>query len=102
MSTEKGNLSAGAYWTGMAMTLVCLALTLAGNTGLIWRFEHRSLPLSWAFGCAAIFAFLVCEFCQRAFPNPAPEEANDWEAWGTEERVSPLTPAWESAQSISE
>ena len=50
MSTAKRNwtvgLYDGSYWIGVAMTLACFALVVAGNTELIWRFEHTRLPLS--------------------------------------------------------
>jgi hypothetical protein len=80
-------MAKGSYWIGIVMTLLCLALVLSGNTQLAWGFEHRSFPLSWVFGCAAILAFLVCEYVQTA----------DREA-----RVSRLTPAWEPAESLSD
>ncbi len=86
MATAKRSLTAGSYWIGIVMTLSCLALILAGNTELLWRFEHRGFPLSWVFGCAAILAFLVCEYGQTAFRHPPRSEA----------RVPQLTPAWES------
>jgi hypothetical protein len=95
MSTAKGNLIAGSYWTGIAMTLVCLALMLAGNTDPVWLFEHRGFPLSWVFGCAAIFAFLVCELCQSVFPRPSDPRRDE-----TEEHESQFAPAWESAESM--
>jgi len=94
MSTAKGISIAGSYWIGIAMTLLCFALILAGNTELGWRFEHRGFPLSWLFASAAVVAFLVCEFCQSARSRPRPRDA--------EERASQLTPVWESAESISE
>ena len=50
------------YWIGVAMTLACFTLILAGNTELVWRFEHKGFPLSWAFAAAAVLAFLAAEF----------------------------------------
>ncbi len=94
MSAAKRKFTAGSYWIGIALMLVCFALILAGNTELGWRFEHRSFPLSWVFACAAILAFLVCEFCQTALSRPRRREV--------EQPVSQLTPVWESAESIPE
>lgn len=62
MSTAKHYWATGFYWIGVAMTLGCFALVLAGNTELVWRFEHRGFPLSWMFAGAAVIAFLVAEF----------------------------------------
>ena len=77
MSTVKRNWTAGFYWIGMAMTLACFALTLAGNTELVWRFEHRRLPLSWAFAGISVLAFLVAELGHLAFsPSHEPEEGS--------------------------
>jgi hypothetical protein len=51
------------YWIGIAATLVCFALILAGNTELLWRFEHTGFPLSWAVGALAVVSFLAAELC---------------------------------------
>jgi hypothetical protein len=91
MSTAKRNWTVGFYdgfyWIGVAMTLACFALILAGNTELLWRFEHTRLPLSWACAGAAVLAFLAAEFCHSAFSLPHETEADkssqlalEWEA----------------------
>jgi hypothetical protein len=67
MSTGKRFWIAAFYWMGVAMTLACFALVLAGNTELVWRFEHRAFPVSWAFAGASVLAFLGAEFCHAAF-----------------------------------
>lgn len=89
MSTSKRNWTAGFYWIGVAMTLAFFALVLAGNTELGWRFEHRGLPLSWAFAGVAVLAFLAAEFCDSIFSLPS--EAED--------RSSQLSKEWEAAES---
>ena len=92
MSTAKRNWTAGLYasfyWIGIAMTLGCFALVLAGNTGLVWRFEHPGFPLSWAFGGAAVLAFLAAEYCDPAFSHT--REAED--------RSQQPSPEWETAE----
>jgi hypothetical protein len=63
MSTaSRKGIYAGCYWTGITMTLVCLALILASNTELGYWYEHSPFALSWAFGGFAILAFLAAEF----------------------------------------
>jgi hypothetical protein len=59
------------YWIGVAMAIACFALVLAGNTELVWRFEHTRLPLSWMFAGGAVLAFLATELCHPAFSLPA-------------------------------
>jgi hypothetical protein len=63
MSGIRRNWIAVFYWIGVATTLGCLALIVAGNTELFGPFEHRGLPLSWIAGCVAILAFLAAEAC---------------------------------------
>jgi hypothetical protein len=63
MSSIRRNWIAVFYWIGVATTLGCLALIVAGNTELFGRFEHRGLPLSWIVGCVAVVAFLAAEAC---------------------------------------
>ena len=88
MSTGKRNWTAdAAYWIGVAMTLACFALVLAGNTDFAWRFEHVGFPLSWTFAGLAILAFLMSEFCYSG--GSLPTEAED--------QVSQLSPEWEAA-----
>jgi hypothetical protein len=88
MSTDKRNWTAGFYWTGVAMTLACFALILAGNTELAWRFEHTAFPLSWALAGVAILAFLAGELCHSAASVPTE----------TEEESAQLSPEWEAAE----
>lgn len=78
--------SAGLYWIGMVMTLTCLAIIVAGNTELFYRFEHTPFPLSWAFAGLAVLAFLAAELCGPAdFSEREAEDENlqyvpEWEA----------------------
>ena len=91
MSTARRNWMVAFYWIGVTMTLACLAFVMAGNTELLGRFEHRSFPLSWAFGGAAVLAFLAAEACHPAFPG----------ATKAEDRESPLASELEAAESQS-
>jgi hypothetical protein len=77
-------------WIGVAMTLAFLAVVLAGNTELVWRFEHTGFPLSWVFAGAAILAFMATEFCDSV--SSLPDEAED--------RVSELSPEWETVEPL--
>ena len=88
-STVKQNLTTAFYWIGVAMTLACFALVLAGNTELVWRFEHAGFPLSWAFAGAAVLAFLAAESCNSAFSLPSKAE----------DRSAQLSPEFEGAES---
>jgi hypothetical protein len=72
----------------VASTLACVAVVLAGNTDLVWRFEHTGFPLSWAFGGAAIFAFLADELGDFSVSLPDKVEA----------RSSQLSPDWEAVE----
>jgi hypothetical protein len=91
MSIAKRIWPAGFYWIGVAMALACFGFVLAGNTELVWRFEHKGFPLSWAFGGAALLAFLAAEFCHSAVFLPRDAEA----------RTSQLSPEFEAAESES-
>jgi hypothetical protein len=88
MSTAKRIRTAAFYWIGMATTMACFALVLAGNTELVWRFEHRGFPLSWMFAGTAVLAFLAAEFCDPIPSLPCEAEglssqpAPEWEAAG--------------------
>ena len=70
---------------GVILTLACVAVILAGNTELVWRFEHAGFPLSWVLAGAAILAFLATEFCDStaALPEEAedsiPQFSSEWE-----------------------
>jgi hypothetical protein len=89
MSTGKQSWTTGFYWIGAAMTMACFALVLTGNSELVWRFEHRGFPLSWAVAGAAVVAFLVAEFCHSPISLPD----------GVENRSSNPVPEWEVAES---
>jgi hypothetical protein len=91
MSTTRRNWIDAFYWIGATMTLACLAFVIAGNTEFLGRFEHRGFPLSWAFGVAAILAFLAAEACHGAFASAAPAE----------DRTSPLPSELEAVESQS-
>jgi hypothetical protein len=54
---------AGFFWTGVLMTLACLALVFAGNTQIGYRLEHTGFPLSWAFAGLAVLQFVAVEIC---------------------------------------
>ena len=86
MSTAKRIWMHGFYWVGITMTLSCLALILAGNTDLMWGFEHRSFPLSWACAGMAILAFLMSEF-GNTFVAPKKAEAGNVRL-ATDQRVT--------------
>ena len=72
--TSRRFWTAGFYWAGIALTLACFGLVLSGNTDLIWRFEHRPLPLSWAVAGAGVLAFLAAECTSVLFPRRRAEE----------------------------
>ena len=91
MSTARRNWIDAFYWIGVTMALACFAFVMAGNTELIGRFEHRGLPLSWAFGVAAVLAFVAAEVCHTAFLGAAK----------TERRPSPLASELEAVESQS-
>lgn len=91
MRTARRNWIAAFYWMGVSMTLSCFALVMAGNTGLFGRFEHRGVPLSWAFAGAALVAFLAVEACYTVFSG----------ATEAEDRISPLSPELQAAESQS-
>ena len=91
MSTAKRIRATGFYWIGVAMTLACFAFVLAGNTDLVWRFEHTGFPLSWAFAGFAVLAFLGAEFSRPVFSRLG----------GAEDRSSQLSPEMAAAESES-
>jgi hypothetical protein len=89
MSATRRNWAAGFYWTGVAMTVACIALIVVGNTEFAWRLEHTGFPLSWAFAGAAMLAFLAAEVCdyesRRADSEDGSSELSwEWEAFGVE------------------
>jgi len=89
MSTAK-RIGIGFYWIGVATTIACFALIVAGNTELLGRFEHRGFPLSWTFAGIAVLAFLAAEFSDSTPSRPDESEvpglqpAPEWEAAGFE------------------
>jgi len=94
MSTTKRDgtvgFYAGFYWLGVVMTLACLALIVAGNTELLYRFEHTRFPLSWALAGIAVIAFVAAELCHPADALTGASEA--------EERSPELAPEWEAVE----
>jgi hypothetical protein len=84
--TRTAGLYAGFYWIGIIMTIACVAVVLAGNTDLIYPFEHSRFPTSWVFAGVAILSFLAAEFChaveslQGAAEEEGPELVPEWEA----------------------
>jgi threonine/homoserine/homoserine lactone efflux protein len=88
VSVAQRSWTAAFYWIGVAMTLACLVLIVAGNTELLWRFEHARLPLSWVFAGGAVLAFLAFEFCESAPSVPR----------GAEDRSSQLSPELETVE----
>jgi hypothetical protein len=73
VATTKRNWTDGFYWIGVALTLGCFALVLAGNTEFGWTFEHSRFPVSWILGGAAVATFLVADVCHRAFSHDVEE-----------------------------
>lgn len=75
----------GFNWIGVVLTLACFGVVLAGNTELVWRFEHAGFPLSWVLAGAAVLAFLATEFCDSTASLPSEEEdlsaqfSSEWE-----------------------
>jgi hypothetical protein len=94
MSTTKRDgtvgFYAGFFWLGIVMTLASLALILAGNTELLYRFEHTRFPLSWACAGLAVLAFVATELCHPADALTATGEAED-------ESLQPA-PEWEAVE----
>lgn len=78
----------GFYWIGMALTLMCLTLTVAGNTEFVYHFEHTRLPLSWVFAGLAVLAFVAAEVCH-------PADSLTGEA---EDESTQLAPEWEAVE----
>ena len=75
MSTGKRHWSTSLYWLGVALVAACFGAVLAGNTNLLWRFEHAAFPLSWALAAIAVLVFLAYEFCHSvAGPRHEPHE----------------------------
>jgi hypothetical protein len=79
----------GFYWMGIIMTMACLSLVVAGNSGPLYALEHTRFPLSWMSAGAAILSFLAAEFCHPAESlerEPEKERAEfvarEWETTG--------------------
>jgi hypothetical protein len=70
MPSDKRNWTSGYqavfFWTGVAMTLACIGLVLAGNTELFYRVERANFPLSWACAGVAMLQFTGAEICHHA------------------------------------
>jgi hypothetical protein len=94
MSTTKRDgtvgFYAGFFWLGIMMTLASLALILAGNTELLYRFEHTRFPLSWALAGIAVLAFCAAELCHPADALTGTSETED-------ESLQPA-PEWEAVE----
>lgn len=76
---------------GVVLALACFATVVAGNTELVWRFEHSGFPLSWVLAGAAILAFLATEFCDStaSFPDEAEDAGSQFSSeWETVELQS--------------
>jgi len=86
MSAAKRRWATVFYWIGVAMALACVVFVSAGNTELIWRFEHTSIPLSWALAGAAVIAFLAFELADSSSSLPSEVEdrslqfSSEWQA----------------------
>jgi threonine/homoserine/homoserine lactone efflux protein len=89
VSIVRQNWNAIFYWIGVVMTLACFAFVIAGNAELIYRFEHRHLPLSWTFAGVAVLAFLAAEI-----GDPAGSRTNDAE----EGSCLDVAPEWEASE----
>ena len=93
MSRAMRNWAVGFYWIGAAMALASLVLILARNSELLWPFEHRVVPLSWAIGGGSILAFLAYELLPASFPRSRDAEGRssqpdtDWETLESVEAV---------------
>jgi hypothetical protein len=55
------------YWIGVAASVACVAVVLARDSSLFWRWEHRGMPLSGVLAGAAAIAFLVAELCDALY-----------------------------------
>jgi len=62
------------FWTGIFLTLSCVALVLLQDTAMIHPVEHSGLPLSCVLGVAAILQFVAAEICHHASPNTSRPE----------------------------
>jgi hypothetical protein len=86
MSTIQRSWATGFYWAGVALAVAFLALVWAGNTELLWRFEHSGFPVSWVLAGGAVIAFLAFELCDTRVSLPceaverSTEFSADWEA----------------------
>jgi len=96
MSTTKRNWAGGYYagffWMGVAMTLACIALILAGNTEMFYRLERTSFPLSWAFAGVAILEFLAAEICHHY--DSLAREAKDGRSRSARDREAIEAKSW--------
>ena len=58
-----------SYWMGIALSVLCLGLVLAGNTRTVSQLEYAKMPLAWLFGILAIVAFMGAEYLELAEPT---------------------------------
>ena len=49
MSSARRKWTAGFYWIGVALTVACIAVVVAGHTERFGLLERVDFPLSWAF-----------------------------------------------------
>ena len=66
-SSKASKWATGFYWIGVAMTVGCVGLVLAGNTKWGFRLEHMDYPVSWVMAGIGVLAFLAGEICRSAF-----------------------------------
>ena len=59
-----GFLSYVFYSLGLVLAVACLVMVLAGNTDLVGRLNHTSVPLSWLLGIGSILAFVAFEYLE--------------------------------------
>jgi hypothetical protein len=71
-------LQFGFFWTGIFLTLACIALVLASNTAVGYRLDHMGLPLPWVLGVGAVLQFVMAEICQRASPHASAPKSLDY------------------------
>jgi len=71
---RKSSIQQVCYWIGIAFSVACIALVLAGNTSAVSQLEHTRMPLSWLLGILAIVAFMAAEYFDRAEPDRTESE----------------------------
>jgi len=73
MSSARRKWIAGFYWIGVALTVACIAIVVAGHMERFSVLEQLGFPLSWAFAGMAGVAFLAAELCHSIFSRPPSE-----------------------------